>query len=252
MQKLPPFDPSAADAPCPFDHLVANFSPKSLSSNDKKWLGTQLYYGKISSLALGKKYGLPDRMLRKYKEKIANGETFQEKSGRPPLLDVNSEANILSRCSNKQEQKTRTEFSNIFQTEVIETARRRGEECTLYCKSSSRSRDRYLKKIGLMMKESEPAAAAASPTVASNNIESRQVQEKNPAAVQAKTVKKPNKTGEKNQRASDTPERGTKRQRQSIQTISPMQHHEARKTPPAAQEDPLPFQLSDVAETVSI
>jgi hypothetical protein len=86
-QSMPPLDRIAFDSPCPFEPLAENFSTKSLNEKDKEWLGAQLYYEKITSLDLSKKYGVPASTIRRYKSKIVKMNIFRIRAGRPPLLD---------------------------------------------------------------------------------------------------------------------------------------------------------------------
>ena len=79
---MPPLDRIAFDSPCPFEPLAENFSTKSLNEKDKEWLGAQLYYEKITSLDLSKKYGVPASTIRRYKSKIVKMNIFRIRAGR--------------------------------------------------------------------------------------------------------------------------------------------------------------------------
>ena len=147
------------DDPCPFEHLGEQLSLKSLKPSDKEWLGAQLFYGKITSPALAKQYGISENTLRGYKNRIMKGGNFQE-HGRPALLDEIGQTNIKSQCTGKKYQVTRAEFPKIFEKESQDTAIRRGEISTLHIQPSSRSIGRYLHILKLIKKSAEQATAA--------------------------------------------------------------------------------------------
>jgi hypothetical protein len=85
-------------------YLGERISTKSLSAIDKQWLGAQLYYGKISSTNMTKKYGIPQSTLRTYKQKVRNELCFREESGRPPVVDNIAKDYIQESLSGKKYQ----------------------------------------------------------------------------------------------------------------------------------------------------
>ena len=139
-----PIIPISPDEPCPFNHLNLNFTTKSLRSIDKDWLGAQLFYKKMSSYELQKKYGIPASTLRRYKNRLINGKLNQEKHGRPTLLDEISQTNLQQITENFNET-TATELSSLLLQEVRETSSRRGCKCVNSITPSDRSKRKYLK-----------------------------------------------------------------------------------------------------------
>jgi hypothetical protein len=147
QQSMPPLERIAFDSPCPFEPLVENFSTKSLTENDKEWLGAQLYYEKITSLDLSKKDGVPASTLRTYKSKIVKQNIFKIRAGRPPLLDEIAKDSVVSELTGGEYQTTGAVFPTILQEKARQSSKRRGSKCTLFVRPSKRSIIRYMKQI---------------------------------------------------------------------------------------------------------
>jgi hypothetical protein len=148
------------DAPCPFEHLGENIDVNLLTPDDKEWLGAQLFYEKMTSVALAKKYGIKERLLRKYKATVSECKSFRESGGRPCVVDKIGKNNIRNLCTGNEFQVTTDEVNNYILHEAVETAKRRGEQCTLYVDVSRRTKNRILEDTGLKKTKAEEATDA--------------------------------------------------------------------------------------------
>jgi hypothetical protein len=148
------------DAPCSFDITLESFSPKSLTANDKEWLGAQLYYEKFTSLELSKIYNIPSPTLRTYKIKVMRNENFRDNVGRPTLVDEIGLQEFVKEFQGKKYQTTVKEFPKRFLNHAVLTAKRRRESSTLSISASDRSHLRYMKKLKLYRTKAEQSTAA--------------------------------------------------------------------------------------------
>lgn len=65
---------------------TARVDVRKLNPSSKIWLVEQMITGGKTTLDLHEKYGIPMKLLQKYKRKHINGEVCHESAGRPPIL----------------------------------------------------------------------------------------------------------------------------------------------------------------------
>ena len=109
------------DDPCPWGDNVFDVRTKRLTNQEKEWLANQFINGVCSAKELHERYKVPISQLYKYVNKIQNGDTLYEKSGRPFKLDNQSiqalnDALVENRNMQEDElrQRIRSEYLNTI------------------------------------------------------------------------------------------------------------------------------------------
>ncbi len=72
-----------------------NMSHSILTSEDKSWIGKQIFENNMSRKKVIENYNLSENQVRSIAEKFVNGEKFHEKKGRPQAVDNKEKKKLL-------------------------------------------------------------------------------------------------------------------------------------------------------------
>ena len=88
------------DTPCPWGSGRPALDPNKLTPIEKNWIGYQAYSGKSTPTKLSNRFNLSVSVIKKYKNKVRDGKTFDTKVGRPRKLDeISMKAmNVREQC----------------------------------------------------------------------------------------------------------------------------------------------------------
>jgi len=148
------------DTPCPWGCSAPKLDVKKLTPYQKEWLGMQSFCGKSSPTKLSKRFDLSVSVLKKYRDRVRQGLSFESTGGMPPVLDAIAIDELKNSVQGKKYKVIVKDFAEKIAEKAAETASRRGNSISAV-KPVSRTKLYTLKKeLGLSVKFAEETTKA--------------------------------------------------------------------------------------------
>ena len=153
-------DATSPDEICPLGRTGRDLSRKSLTSEQKKWIGYQISSRQLTARYLHENYNISLDNLYRYARKYEKGHSFYDNAGKPPLLGEFQKCEIVNFLRTSDYQVRTPEYNAKLQELAQDTARERNQAVSQVKTISPRTKKRIEDELGIKTGNAEATTNA--------------------------------------------------------------------------------------------